>query len=270
MEPSLDNEMNLLNEITALNNELINTQRDLVKKNAEVNTLNKQLSTVNSQLEQFTYVASHDLKEPLRMITGFMQLLKNKYGDLLDKNANSYIDFALDGGNRLGVMMNDLLDYSRIGKVKDVKKAANINDMLQLTIHDLGKLILENNAVILVQPGMPVLKVYRSELARLFQNLISNAIKFRKKDTAPLININAEEKDSEWQFSIKDNGIGIEKEKFDKVFEIFSRLHSKNEYDGSGIGLAICKNIVQHHGGRIWITSEKGEGSIFHFTLPKE
>lgn len=262
-------EVDFLNEISALNNEMANTQRCLVKQNMEVIRLNKQLKEVNSNLEQFTYVASHDLKEPLRMITAFMELLKKKYGESLDEKANSYINFAIDGGFRMHNMINDLLEFSRTGDNTAAKKAANLETIVNEVKMILAKQIEDTDAKILLNSTLPVIKVNKSELSRVFQNLLSNAIKFCKKGQSPVIQINSMEMEHDWLFTIEDNGIGIDSEKFGTVFEVFTRLHLRSEYEGTGIGLAICKKIIERHGGKIWITSEKFVGSIFHFTLPK-
>ncbi|MBC7889303.1 MAG: GHKL domain-containing protein [Ferruginibacter sp.] len=261
--------VDILNEMTQLNNELVNTQRKLMKQNAEINRLNKQLQYINADLEQFTYVASHDLKEPLRMVTGFMELLKTKYGEQLDKKAHSYIDLALDGGNRMQKMIIDLLELSRTGRKNAVKELASLDEILNEVKENIFILIEETRAEIIVKTALPVVAVYRADFTRLLQNLLSNAIKFRKKDIQPVVLVDVKEKEDEWLFSVEDNGIGIGQDKFEKIFEIFARLHSKETYEGTGIGLAVCKKVVEHHGGKIWIESEEGKGSTFYFTIKK-
>ncbi|KAA9040852.1 GHKL domain-containing protein [Ginsengibacter hankyongi] len=259
----------ILNDMTTLNNELVNTQRKLAKQHAEIVELNKRLNEVNTELEQFTYVVSHDLKEPLRMITGFMGLLKSKYGAELDEKALSYISFAIDGGKRMQKMISDLLELSRTGRQNGVKELVNLDDILKDVQQNIFKLIEETHARITIESSLPVLAVSRGDINRLFQNLLSNAIKFGPKENKT-VGIYAHEKDDSWQFAIRDNGIGIEEENFEKIFEIFTRLHSKDAYEGTGIGLAVCKKIVESHGGKIWVTSQKGKGSTFHFTLSKK
>ena len=227
------------------------------------------LQQKSNEFEQFAYVASHDLKEPLRMVTSFMGLLKIKYENELDEKAHTYINFALEGGKRMQKMIDDLLELSRTSSQNVVKELVSFGDILKDVKQNIFKLIEENQAEIIVKTELPVLIVYRADITRLLQNLLINAIKFRKKDDSPVIWLNATEKKDEWLFSIADNGIGIKKEKFEKVFEIFARLHSHETYEGTGIGLAVCKKVAEQHGGRIWVESEEGEGSTFYFTIKK-
>ena len=260
----------ILNEMTVLNNELVNAQRMLVKQNTEITELNKKLKLTNSDLEQFTYVVSHDLKEPLRMVTSFMGLLKSKHGHVLDEKGNQYINFAIDGGRRMQKMIDDFLELSRIGRENSVKERTDINDIVKDVKANILKLTEDTGAEIIIKTALPVLPVYRNDIIQLLQNLMSNAIKFRKKDIPPVVYLVAKEEHDVWLFSIEDNGIGIKREKFEKIFEIFNRLHTKDSYEGSGIGLAVCKKVVEHHGGTIWIESEEGKGSTFYFTLLKQ
>jgi light-regulated signal transduction histidine kinase (bacteriophytochrome) len=259
----------ILDEMTVLNNELVNTQRTLMKQNAEITRLNKQLEVINADLVQFTYVVSHDLKEPLRMVTGFMKLLKSKHGHVLDEKAQAYINFALDGGSRMTKMIDDLLDLSRVGRENSVKKLADFNDIVKEVKENLLKLTKDTGTEIIIKTPLPVLPVFRNDVIQLLQNLLSNAIKFRRKAIIPIIYLAAKEEEDAWLFSVEDNGIGIEKKDQEKVFEIFGRLHARESYEGSGIGLAVCRKLVQHHGGTIWIESEEGKGSTFYFTLLK-
>jgi len=223
----------------------------------------------NSELEQFAYVASHDLQEPLRMVTSFMGMLKNKYGGQLDEKANTYINFAVDGGKRMQIMIGDLLELSRTGRKDAIEETIGLGDILIEVQQNISKLIEENHARIIISTPLPELEVYRGDMSRLLQNLLTNAIKFRKNGEVPLINIAVAEQEGMWVISIKDNGIGIENENLEKIFEIFGRLHAQDAYRGSGIGLAVCKKVAEQHGGRIWVESKEGEGSIFNFTIEK-
>jgi len=223
----------------------------------------------NSELEQFAYVASHDLQEPLRMVTSFMGMLKNKYGEQLDEKANTYINFAVDGGKRMQIMIGDLLELSRTGRKDAIKERISLGDILIEVQQNISKLIEEHHARIIINTALPELDVYRGDMSRLLQNLLSNAIKFRKNGENPLINITVMDQEGMWLISIRDNGIGIESENLEKIFEIFSRLHAQDAYRGSGIGLAVCKKVAEQHGGRIWAESKEGEGSTFNFTIQK-
>jgi len=263
------NDEAILNDMTQLNNELVNTQRLLVKQNDEITKLNKELNAVNADLKLFTHVASHDLKEPIRMVTGFMGLIKTTYGPSLDKKANSYIDFALDGGMRMERMITDLLELTHIARNLHQKEMADMNLLLDDAIQNVSTLVAETAARIDITTPLPVLPVYKSSISRLFQNLLSNAIKFRKEDQLPVICVSAAEGDKEWTFYIRDNGIGIPKENFENIFELFSRLHTEEKIDGTGIGLSVCKKAAENHGGRIWVDSEEGIFTQFSFTIPK-
>lgn len=223
----------------------------------------------NKELEQFAYVASHDLNEPLRMVTAFMGLLKNKYGAQLDQKALTYMNFALDGGKRMQKMIADLLVLSRTSRHEEVKEWLRPDEILTEVTHNIYKLIDDNRATIVLDAAPELLNIYRADITRLLQNLFSNAIKFRKVDVLPVIRLCVEEQETQWLFRVEDNGIGVEAGKSEKIFEIFTRLHSPEEYEGTGIGLAICKKIVEYNGGRIWVESEKGEGSIFIFSINK-
>lgn len=256
-----------LDEMAILNNELANTQRVLIKQNAEIKILNDRLQSMNTELEQFTYVASHDLREPLRMITGFMGLLKKKYGNQFDDKANLYMDFALDGGRKMQAMIEDLLELSRSGMQSGMRLPIDLNDVLAEVKQNLFRVIKNSDAAITLRSKLPVLPAYRPDMISIFQNLLSNAIKFRNKETAPLIYIDAEERQTDWLFSIKDNGLGIDEENEQKIFEVFTRLHTKKEYEGTGIGLAICKKIAEQYGGRVWFKSAPGKGTTFYLTL---
>jgi signal transduction histidine kinase len=227
------------------------------------------LEQKNNELEQFAYVVSHDLKEPLRMVTNYMDLLKMKYGKQLDEKANTYIHFAMDGGIRMEKMIADLLELSKTACQGVTKELVDLNEILTEVEQNIFKLIEENSAQIIKKTELPVLAVYRPYTISLLQNLLSNAIKFRKKETNPVVVVSATEKEYDWLISIEDNGIGIREEKFETIFEIFTRLHSRESYEGTGIGLAICKKIAEMNGGRIWLESEEGKGTTFHFIIKK-
>ncbi|MTI33513.1 PAS domain-containing sensor histidine kinase [Xanthovirga aplysinae] len=228
----------------------------------------KELELKNQELEQFAYIASHDLQEPLRTISGVVDLLNLEYKGRLDEEADKYLSFISASTDRMTKLIKALLGYSRIGKEKVYEKV-DCNEISQQVTSDLDVLIKETKAKIHISK-LPIVNALPNELKQLFQNLISNAIKFRKKDTPPQINISAQKMEEEWGFQVKDNGIGIDEKYMGKIFTIFQRLHSRSEYEGEGIGLAVCKKIVELHNGKIWVKSKPGEGSIFYFTLKKE
>ena len=224
------------------------------------------LERSNKELEQFAYVASHDLQEPLRMVASYTQLLAKRYKAQLDSDAHEFIAYAVDGATRMQVLINDLLTYSRVGtKGKDLEMT-NCDTILDHTLDNLRKSIEENAAKVTRNP-LPSVMADDVQLGQLFQNLISNAIKFRS-DKPLHVHVWADRNENKWTISVRDNGIGIDPEYSDRIFVIFQQLHGKEEYPGTGIGLAICKKIVERHGGHIWIESEPGKGSTFHFTMP--
>jgi len=220
----------------------------------------------NSELELFAYVASHDLQEPLRMVTSFTQLLEKRYKNKLDKDADEFIEFILDGATRMQSMINDLLQYSRVGTRGKPFKLTDFESVFGQSLVNLKIAIDENNAIITHDP-LPTLMADSTQMIEVFQNLISNAIKFRSKES-PQVHVSALKKRNDWVFSVRDNGIGIAPEFFDKLFILFQRLHSRSEYPGTGIGLAVCKKIVERHGGKIWVESEPDKGSTFYFSIP--
>jgi signal transduction histidine kinase len=226
----------------------------------------EELTRSNRDLEQFAYVASHDLQEPLRMVATYTQLLAERYRGKLDENADKYIHYAVDGALRMQVLIQDLLAFSRVGRSRAEFKLVETCAVVQLALQNLQSAIQENNVQV-EYVGLPAVLGDTTQLVQLFQNLIGNAIKFRNA-SPPLIRISATKEAQEWLFSMEDNGIGIAPEHAELVFVIFKRLHTRSEYPGSGIGLAICKKVVEHHGGRIWVESRPGQGSTFKFTLP--
>jgi len=230
--------------------------------------LTKDLARSNKELEQFAYVASHDLQEPLRMVGSYVQLLARRYKGKLDQDADDFISFAVDGATRMQNMINDLLAYSRVGTRSKPFVSAGIESVLNRALLNLQVAIAEKGAVISHDP-LPTVTCDETQLIQLFQNLVGNAVKFQDQSRgAPVIKIGAVLRDREWVFSVRDNGIGIEPQYLERIFHIFERLHRDNEYPGTGIGLALCKKIVERHGGRIWVESEPGQGSTFLFTIP--
>ncbi len=248
----------------------------LEKENREVNnSLEKkvrqrtsEMESKNKELEQFAYVASHDLLEPLRTISGFVDLLQKEYKEKLRGNGDIYLNYLSHASDRMKVLIKDLLDYSRIGREK-AAMPVDCDEVLDEVLADLGKSIRESGAMVTYQ-NLPALYAYPTELKLLFQNLIGNAIKFRHKERSPEISVSATSEGNGWKFEVCDNGIGIEKQNLDRIFIIFQRLHNRTQYEGSGIGLAHCKKIVELHDGKIWAESEPGQGSRFYFTMSKE
>jgi len=226
----------------------------------------EKLARSNEDLGQFAYVASHDLQEPLRMVTSYVQLLAKRYESKLDADANEFIDFAVDGAVRMRKLINDLLTYSRVGTQGKELSPTDSEAVLAQSVNDLKVAIEENGALVTHDP-LPTVMADRPQLGQLFQNLIGNAIKFRGNEP-PRVHISSSRNGSGWIFSVRDNGIGIAAEYSERIFVIFQRLHSRQEYAGTGIGLAICKKIVERHGGRIWVESEIGKGATFYFILP--
>jgi PAS domain S-box-containing protein len=222
---------------------------------------------INDELEQFAYVASHDLQEPLRMVTSFLTQLEKKYSEQLEERGREYIHYAVDGAKRMRQIILDLLEYSRIGKVNEPLKEISIGEIVEEVKLLHQKQIQELQANI-SYTSLPVLKAHRTPIRQLFQNLISNGLKYHHKGKSPEIEITCSSTDEEWRFCISDNGIGIEPIYYEKIFSIFQRLHNREEYSGTGIGLAITKKIVEHMGGKIWVESTLGEGSRFYFTIP--
>ncbi len=224
-----------------------------------------QLELKNKELEQFAYVASHDLQEPLETISSYLGLFTKKYESNLDEKGTKYISFIVNAAKRMQILVRNILEYSRVGKKVDVGEI-DCNEVLKEVLIDLDENVRASEAKINAGE-LPVLPFNASDIKQLFQNLVSNAIKYRKKDVVPVINIFSERIDGEWEFAVKDNGIGIDEKHFERIFVIFQRLHNRSEYEGTGIGLSLCKKIVESHGGKIRVESKPGEGSTFYFTL---
>jgi light-regulated signal transduction histidine kinase (bacteriophytochrome) len=249
-------------ELEKLQNDIKEANADLEKK-VEMRTL--ELERKNKELEQFAYVASHDLQEPLKTVSGFVGLLNKQYKGRLDENADKYLEYILQASDRMKTLIKDLLVYSRIGRaIAFVLSDCNI--LLHEVLADMDNNIRENKAIIHAEQ-LPVLYAFPTELKLLFQNLLSNAIKFRKPGVQPEISITVTKIQGFWKFSVSDNGIGIDQQHRDRIFVIFQRLHNRKDYEGSGIGLAHCKKIVELHGGEIWVESIPGIGSTFNFTI---
>jgi len=233
-------------------------EKDLAEKVDE-------LARSNADLEQFAYVASHDLQEPLRMVTAYTQLLAERYRGKLDENADKFIGYAIEGAQRMQVLIQDLLAFSRVGR-KEACESVECNAVMKEVLQTLAAAIQETGAVV-THGELPAVWADRTQVAQVFQNLIGNAIKFRGKEP-PVVSVQAEKASQQWQFSVSDNGIGIAPEYAENIFVVFQRLHARTEYPGNGIGLAICKKIVERDGGKIWVESRAGSGSTFKFTLP--
>lgn len=242
-------------------------EREL-RRQAERNLAQKvdELARSNADLEQFAYVASHDLQEPLRMVAAYTQLLSERYRGKLDETADKFIGYASEGALRMQVLIQDLLAFSRIGRKEGAYASVDCNAVMEEVRQALASAIQESGAVI-TYADLPAIWADHTQMAQIFQNLIGNAIKFRGTG-APVISVQAEKEDRHWVFSVKDNGIGIAPEYTENIFVVFQRLHARTEYPGNGIGLAICKKIVERYGGKIWVESQPGAGSTFKFTIP--
>ena len=226
----------------------------------------EELTRSNQELEQFAYVASHDLQEPLRMITGYTQLLAKRYGDKLDQNANEYIDYAVEGAKRMQGLIRDLLTYSRVGTRGKEFALTDCEAVVAGTLRVLQPAIEESAATVTYDP-LPTVMGDETQLLQLFQNLIGNAVKYRDSKP-PVVHVSCKQEGEHWLFSVRDNGIGIDPQYANRIFVIFQRLHGRDQYAGTGIGLAVCKKIVERHDGKIWVESELGKGATFHFTIP--
>lgn len=239
--------------------------RDVTEKKIK----EKKLVAANKNLERFVYIASHDLQEPLRTIQQLLQILDEEAQNQLDENTLHLIARIMKASGRMSTLIQDLLNYARLGKSRELQKV-DCKEILEEVINNLKGLIEANKGQVLITTPLPVLEVYPTEFRLLFQNLIDNGIKFHKKDEKPILKISAQKGYEEWVFSIEDNGIGIENKYFTKLFEVFQRLHNRDEYPGNGIGLAHCRRIIELHGGRIWLDSTLGQGTTFHFTIPSK
>lgn len=243
------------------------TQLQLLNENLQKQT--NDLAISNAELEQFAFIASHDLQEPLRMVTSFLTQLEKKYYEQLDDKGKQYIHFAVDGAKRMRQIILDLLEYSRVGRLDSNNEKINTEEIID-DVRALYKSMIEESAAEIASNTLPIIHTDKSLLRQTFQNLIGNALKYQKKGVRPEISVSCEDRSDYWLFSVSDNGIGIDVEYFDHIFIIFKRLHNREEYPGTGMGLAITKKIVENMGGKIWVKSEKDKGSTFYFTIPKK
>ncbi|MFO7535594.1 MAG: ATP-binding protein [Kiritimatiellia bacterium] len=241
--------------------------RQLHEQQAALRQKEAELARSNKDLEQFAYVASHDLQEPLRAVGGFLSLLRDRYKGQLDEKAQEFIGFSVDGASRMSALIKDLLEYARVGAEGKEPTAMDLTAAANDAIANLGSGIEELHAEITVSP-LPTVKADAAQMKRLFQNLIGNALKFRVEGRRPVISIGAKQDAGEWLIHVADNGIGIAPADSERIFKVFERLHGREEYPGTGIGLAICKKIVERHGGRIWVESGPEQGATFWFSLP--
>ncbi len=239
----------------------------LEEANANLARQAEELARSNAELEQFAYVASHDLQEPLRMVSSFTQLLAKRYRGRLDADADDFIDYVVGGAVRMQHLINDLLTYSRVGRAGEGFAPTDCAAVVATACANLRTAIEECGAQVTSDP-LPTVAAEAPQLLQVFQNLIGNAIKFHRKDAPPRVHVGARRQEGDWLFWVRDNGIGIEPQYAARIFLVFQRLHGRKEYPGTGIGLAICKKVVERHGGRIWVESEPGRGSTFFFTLP--
>lgn len=233
----------------------------------ELRATNVELGRSNNELEEYAYVVSHDLQEPLRTISSYMDIFAKRYRDRFDERAAKYIDTITRGANRMRALISDLLQFSRIGHGEQVTQESDLSEILREVLGGLAATIGEQGAEI-THDDLPTVRGAKVELTLVLQNLLSNGLKFQRPDVTPKLHVSAEKSGGEWKIGIRDNGVGIAPENIDAVFSIFKRVHSKSEYPGTGIGLAIVKKIIERHGGRVWVESELGSGSTFYLTLP--
>lgn len=245
-----------------------NLRSEVESKQGELKDTISQINSKNQELEQFAYTVSHDLKEPLRMIKSFMQLLERNYNEKLDEKAKRYIYFAVDGAQRMTDSIDELMEYSRVGRMYNTQEEIDSDVIISEVLKTLEAEIESTETSITIS-SLPVIKAVPITFKMLVQNLIANAMKYQPKGQKPEIEISAQELDTHWQFTFKDNGIGIDPEHYEDIFGIFRRLHTRDTYSGNGMGLAISKKIVEQHDGEIWVKSEEGKGSMFHFTIAK-
>jgi light-regulated signal transduction histidine kinase (bacteriophytochrome) len=242
------------------------SEERLAKVAAELERRAAELERSNADLQEFAYVASHDLSEPLRMVSSYVQLLSRRYGGQLDSDADEFIEFAVDGVNRMQRLIDDLLAYSRAGTQEYRIAPVDCEALVRDTLGGMQTTIAESDATIVVG-DLPTVRADEGQLRQLFQNLIGNGIKFRADDP-PRVEVSSERQEGAWRFNVDDNGIGIDPRHAERIFTVFKRLHTRDKYPGSGVGLSICKRLVERHGGRIWVEQSPLGGSRFTFTIP--
>jgi light-regulated signal transduction histidine kinase (bacteriophytochrome) len=246
--------------------------RELTRERREAAALialNRDLERSNADLEQFAYIASHDLKEPLRNIASYVQLLQRRYTGRLDPDADAFIGYTVDGVRRMQAIINELLAYSRIGTGVLTLVPVQAGALVSSALTSLKSIITEAQAAVEISGQLPVVEADAPLLGSLFQNLIGNGLKYRRDEVRPEITVGCDDRGAEWAFWVRDNGIGIEPQYHEQIFHLFKRLHPRDRFHGTGIGLTICQRVVERHGGRIWVESVPGKGSTFWFTLPK-
>jgi light-regulated signal transduction histidine kinase (bacteriophytochrome) len=243
-------------------------ESSLKNLNEKLEARARELAASNAELEQFAYVASHDLQEPLRMVTSFLSQLETKYQDQLDERAKKYIHFAVDGAKRMRQIILDLLEFSRVGRMEEEVEEIEVSEIIDEVCTLQYSMIQFKNAIISCSK-LPVIRGFRTPMIQVFQNLISNAIKYSKENVQPEVKISYRDLPGFWEFAVEDNGIGMDEDSFDRIFVIFQRLHTKDQFAGSGIGLAIVKKIIENLGGRIWVESIPGVGTTFRFIIKK-
>ncbi len=251
-------------EMQRLNAEL--AQR-VEERTVALEHLTEELQRSNTDLEQFAYAVSHDLQEPLRMVHSYMQLIVRRFRGRLDAEGEEYINFAVEGADRMNALIHGLLDYSRVTRHSGESRPSDMNRVVAAALDDLRLAVADAEAEVRVE-DLPTVPGDTEQLIRLMQNLMGNALKYRDRTRPLVVSVSAIDGGGEWRFAVRDNGIGIDSRHFERIFGVFQRLHSRAEYAGTGIGLALCKRIVERHGGRIWVESVPGDGSTFFFTLP--
>jgi signal transduction histidine kinase len=254
-------------DVESMRNRILSELDNTVAAHQLVEEQATELRRSNAELEQFAYVASHDLQEPLRKVASFCQMLERRYGDQLDDRGRQYIDFAVDGAKRMQVLINDLLTFSRVGRVNDTTEPVDLERAFAKALANLSGRLEDTGGRVEHDP-LPTVTGDPTLLSMLFQNLVGNALKFSDPGRTPLVRVSVEEREADWLFAVEDNGIGLDPQFAEKIFVIFQRLHNREQYGGTGIGLAVCKKIVEYHGGRIWLDPEYEGGARFAFTLP--
>jgi len=254
-------------ELQATNEEMEASNEELQAGNEEMQATNEELERARADMEQFASVVSHDLQEPLREVASYTELLERRFKPKLGKQGKEFVGYIASGTGRMQQLIDDILNFSRVGTKGKPFAKVNPEDALKEALANL-KVAIKKNRARITHGALPTVMADEGQLAQLFQNLIGNAIKFRGTKKAPKVHVKAQRKGREWLFSVSDNGIGIEPKYKERIFEVFQRLHTRRDYPGTGIGLAICKRIVERHGGRIWLVSKKGEGSTFSFSIP--